>query len=139
MALKQLTAYLTKLPLHRGYLSRRMLKSTSASTKLNDEIDNLSETSTNSIRTTGTVASPSNDERPVDKFGHPRIDLSFENAEEAFRSKKTSELLRSLIVFNLCSLSFLVNNQGPVSTANNLHRHTLLTPTPPQRCTVQDI
>ncbi|XP_041349161.1 uncharacterized protein LOC121368490 [Gigantopelta aegis] len=99
MALRQLTVHLRKSSIRSWYLSRHVLKSTSASSKLNDETDRLSETSAS---------------RFVDEFGHPRLDLSFENAKEAFRSKKTSELVRSLVVFNLCSLKFLVNNQEPI-------------------------
>lgn len=46
------------------------------------------------------------------------LDLTFSSAEEAFRSKKTSELIRALLVFNLCSVDFLVNNHRQVSTNN---------------------
>ncbi|XP_012942308.1 proline dehydrogenase 1, mitochondrial isoform X2 [Aplysia californica] len=42
---------------------------------------------------------------------HPELDLSFGCGKEAYKSKKTSEVLRALLVFNLCSLDFLVNNQ----------------------------
>ena len=44
------------------------------------------------------------------------LDLTFSSAEEAFRSKKTSELIRALLVFNLCSVDLLVNNNRQVST-----------------------
>ncbi|XP_067648682.1 proline dehydrogenase 1, mitochondrial-like [Haliotis asinina] len=43
--------------------------------------------------------------------GHPSVDLTFENAREAYRSKKTSELARALLVFKLCSINYLVDNQ----------------------------
>lgn len=46
---------------------------------------------------------------------HPQIDLSFSNAQEAYKSKRTSELVRALLVFNLCSISVLVDNQKQVS------------------------
>jgi len=38
-----------------------------------------------------------------------RIDSTFGNAEEAFKSKKNSEIIRSLFVFNLCGISPLVD------------------------------
>lgn len=40
----------------------------------------------------------------------PVLDLSFNSAKEAYRSKTTPELLRALFVFNMCSIPFLVNN-----------------------------
>ncbi|XP_022190180.2 proline dehydrogenase 1, mitochondrial [Nilaparvata lugens] len=40
------------------------------------------------------------------------LDLTFINAEEAFKSKKTSDLLRALVVYNLCSINFLVENNA---------------------------
>lgn len=44
------------------------------------------------------------------------LDLSFANPEAAFKSKTTLEILRSYIVFQLCSSSYLVNNNAEVST-----------------------
>lgn len=52
-----------------------------------------------------------------------KLDLTFGNAEEAFRSKKTSELVRALFVFNLCSVEFLVKNNTEVRTLNYLYMH----------------
>lgn len=40
----------------------------------------------------------------------PFLDLSFNSAKEAYRSKTTPEILRGLFVFNMCSIPFLVNN-----------------------------
>ncbi|CAF0835908.1 unnamed protein product [Brachionus calyciflorus] len=41
----------------------------------------------------------------------PKLDLTFEDSKTAFKSKSTLELLRGYLVFQLCSLNFLVNNQ----------------------------
>ena len=46
---------------------------------------------------------------------HPEVDLSFCNSKEAYRSKTTAELLRSLLVFNLCSIPALVNRSDQVN------------------------
>lgn len=43
------------------------------------------------------------------------LDLSFENSEIAFKSKTNLELLRGLIVFYLCSIKYVVDNQVQVS------------------------
>ncbi|MFH4979261.1 hypothetical protein AB6A40_005970 [Gnathostoma spinigerum] len=43
-----------------------------------------------------------------------RVDLSFENAQEAFKSKSNFELLRGIIVLRLCSLDFLVKNNASI-------------------------
>ena len=41
----------------------------------------------------------------------PKPDLSFEDAQTAFKSKSSLELLRGYLVFQLCSLNFLIDNQ----------------------------
>ncbi|RNA43355.1 proline dehydrogenase mitochondrial isoform X3 [Brachionus plicatilis] len=41
----------------------------------------------------------------------PKPDLSFEDSETAFKSKSSLELLRGYLVFQLCSLNFLIDNQ----------------------------
>ena len=46
---------------------------------------------------------------------HPEIDLTFNNGQEAYKSKRNSEVIRALLVFNLCSLDVIVNNQKSVS------------------------
>ncbi|CAI5448104.1 unnamed protein product [Caenorhabditis angaria] len=38
-----------------------------------------------------------------------RLDLSFENTKEAFKSKTNSELVRALVVLRLCGIKFLVD------------------------------
>lgn len=42
------------------------------------------------------------------------LDLSFANPEAAFKSKTTWEVLRALIVYQLCSSSYLVDNNMKV-------------------------
>ncbi|KAE9553789.1 hypothetical protein FO519_003010 [Halicephalobus sp. NKZ332] len=43
-----------------------------------------------------------------------KLDLSFTNTKEAFKSKTNYELLRALIVLKLCSFEFLVKNNDKV-------------------------
>ena len=42
------------------------------------------------------------------------LDLSFENAREAYKSKTNGELLRALLVFNFCGIDLIVDNNKPV-------------------------
>ncbi|XP_056302252.1 proline dehydrogenase 1, mitochondrial isoform X2 [Danio aesculapii] len=42
-------------------------------------------------------------------IGGQRISIDFDNTREAYRSKHTLELLRSLLVFKLCTFDFLVD------------------------------
>ena len=51
----------------------------------------------------------------VDDPAFEKIDLSFENAEVAFKSKSNYELFRSLLVFNLCSIPAVVSKNKQVS------------------------
>lgn len=46
---------------------------------------------------------------------HPIIDLTFNNTKECYKSKRTSELMRALIVLKLCSYPLLVDNHQKVS------------------------
>ena len=50
----------------------------------------------------------------VDDAAYNAIDLNFKNAEEAFKSKTNFELMRSLLVFKLCSVPFFVNKNKEV-------------------------
>ncbi|GFR77182.1 proline dehydrogenase 1, mitochondrial-like [Elysia marginata] len=50
----------------------------------------------------------------TDRDQHPDLDLMFASSKEAYKSKKTSELARALLVFNLCSVEALVNRQKEV-------------------------
>jgi len=46
-----------------------------------------------------------------------KLDLSFSNAQEAYRAKRNSELLRGYLVFQLCSFRFVVDNNKQVMAA----------------------
>lgn len=66
-----------------------------------------------------TISSESEGKAPVkveiNDEAYNAIDLSFENGKEAFKSKTNFELIRSLFVFNLCSIPFFVNKNKEVS------------------------
>lgn len=46
--------------------------------------------------------------KTVNQFEMPKIQIDFDNTEEAYKSKNNVELLRSLLVFKLCTFDFLV-------------------------------
>lgn len=46
---------------------------------------------------------------------YERVDLTFDNAAEAYKSKTTFEITRALLVFNLCSIKYLITNNKEVS------------------------
>lgn len=50
--------------------------------------------------------------RPTDE-----LDLNFNSPKDAFKSKKTSELVRAYFVYQICSVNWLVENNDMVSTA----------------------
>lgn len=45
-----------------------------------------------------------------------KIQIDFDNAQEAYKSKGNIELLRSLLVFKLCAIDLLVEKNREVST-----------------------
>lgn len=45
----------------------------------------------------------------------PKLDLTFEDSKTAFKAKSTLELLRGYLVFQLCSIGFIIENQKTVS------------------------
>lgn len=45
-----------------------------------------------------------------------KIRIDFDNTEEAYKSKGNIELLRSLLVFKLCTIDFLVEKNKEVSS-----------------------
>jgi proline dehydrogenase len=47
------------------------------------------------------------------------LDISFANPEAAFKSKTTWEVLRALIVYQMCSIQYLVDNNMKVTCTLN--------------------
>lgn len=43
------------------------------------------------------------------------LDVTFNSPREAFKSKKTSELIRAYMVYQMCSVNFIVENNVLVS------------------------
>ncbi len=43
-----------------------------------------------------------------------KLDLSFEDSETAFKAKSNSDLLRGYLVFKLCGINYLIENQKMV-------------------------
>ena len=55
---------------------------------------------------------------------HDEISVDFEQTQEAYKSKDSLELLRSLVVFKLCSFDFLVDKNKEVKTAQSWPPHS---------------
>ena len=51
---------------------------------------------------------------PVDRKIDP-LDMTFLNHEAAFKSKSTMQVLRGYVVYQLCSIGFLVENNETVN------------------------
>lgn len=45
------------------------------------------------------------------------LDLTFNSPKDAFKSKKTSELVRAYFVYQICSVNWLVENNDMVSAS----------------------
>ena len=54
-----------------------------------------------------------------------KLSINFEQTQEAFKSKDSLELLRSLLVFKLCSYDFLVDKNTQVMVMTNFIHHSL--------------
>lgn len=49
-----------------------------------------------------------------------RVHIDFDNTEDAYKSKNNIELLRSLLVFNLCTIDILVEKNKEVSLSEKV-------------------
>lgn len=63
------------------------------------------------VRVLSSSAPPAAAARPTDE-----LDLDFNSHKIAFKSKKTSELVRAYFVYQICSVNWLVENNDMVST-----------------------
>lgn len=53
--------------------------------------------------------------KPLAKAHMNQVNVDFDNTQEAYKSKRNIELLRSLLVFNLCAVDILVEKNKEVS------------------------
>ena len=79
--------------------------------KVNEYVGATSASSWQSPSSTSTFADPA----------FAKIDVNFENAKEAFKSKTNGQLMRALLVLNLCSFKYLVEHNKQVYTVHVLH------------------
>lgn len=84
--------------------------------------------SSRSFRPTAAAAASATQTEPRDRVqraGEPgreaprKLSVNFEQTREAFKSKASLELLRSLLVFKLCSYDFLVDKNTQVMVMTN--------------------
>ncbi|KPJ12958.1 Proline dehydrogenase 1, mitochondrial [Papilio machaon] len=50
------------------------------------------------------------------------LDLTFNSPRDAFKSKKTSELVRAYLVYQICSINWIVENNDMVSASGSMAR-----------------
>lgn len=105
---------------HKMRVSPRRWRSTVASTKTHEDKDQLDgcpvvETELVEVISPGRAAATAR---------QSEIHIDFENTEEAYRSKGNVELLRSLLVFKLCTFDVLVdkNKEASSSLSHSLKR-----------------
>lgn len=98
-------------PVHKMRVSPRRWRSTVASTKTHqdkDQLDGCPVVEADLVE----LISPS---KPAASARQSAIQIDFENTEEAYRSKGNVELLRSLLVFKLCTFDVLVDKNKEAS------------------------
>lgn len=97
---------------HKMRVSPKRWRSTVASTKTHEEKDQLDGCPVVETELVE-VISPS---KPAASPWQSEIRIDFENTEEAYRSKGNVELLRSLLVFKLCTIDVLVDKNKEASS-----------------------
>lgn len=111
---------------HKMRASPRRWRSTVASTKTHEEKDQLDGCPVVEADLVELI-SPSKA-----SVRQSEIHIDFDNTEEAYRSKGNVELLRSLLVFKLCTFDVLVDKNKEASSLGS-HSVSLLPPPPTQR------
>ena len=77
---------------------------------------------TSAAAAASTVANCSKNNNKVESAPRrDQLDLTFNNAEAAFKSKSTAQILRAYLVFTLCSSNYLVNNNMKVTIMQRLN------------------
>lgn len=96
------------------HVSSGRCRSTVASTKTKEEKDQLDGcTVVESVPVDLISQTKKTADRPTQLN---KIHIDFDNTEEAYKSKGNIELLRSLLVFKLCTIDFLVEKNKEVSS-----------------------
>ncbi|MEQ2199749.1 hypothetical protein XENOCAPTIV_010642 [Xenoophorus captivus] len=108
----------------RRLLSNRRLRSivTSSSTNRPEKADHA-RTRSGLQRASARLQSPgecgrAERDRTISSSAANKFSVDFERGQEAYRSKDSLELLRSLVVLKLCSYDFLVDNNKEVIRCN---------------------
>lgn len=100
--------------------SPRRWRSTVASTKTHEEKDQLDGCPVVEADLVELI-SPS---KAAASARQSEIRIDFDNTEEAYRSKGNVELLRSLLVFKLCTFDVLVDKNKEASSSSSTRSHS---------------
>lgn len=100
---------------HKMRASPRRWRSTVASTKTHEDKDQLDGCPVVEAELVELI-SPS---KPAASALQSEIHIDFDNTEEAYRSKGNVELLRSLLVFKLCTFDVLVDKNKEASSLSS--------------------
>lgn len=98
--------------IHRIRISPRRCRSTVASTKTHEDKDQLDGCSVVEAVPVELISQT----KTASSAQQNQIHIDFDNTEEAYKSKGNKELLRSLLVFKLCTFDVLVDKNKEVSS-----------------------